>query len=92
MATKPRSRKRLTLKGPKGPQGRARTRGGAAAARPNGNHTRAIAGLSAQVEQIVKELQVQLTRIAQLQAQLDRVVREQDTEPPEERSERRERN
>jgi hypothetical protein len=51
---------------------------------------RAFARLSAQVQEIVKKLQVQLTRIGQLQAQLDRVVREQAPEAPEERIERRE--
>ena len=59
--------------GPVGPQGPA----GA----PGRNHTNEIATLSAQVEQLVKELQTQLTRIAQIQAQLDHIATGQSSSP-----------
>jgi hypothetical protein len=43
--------------------------------RAPGNHSREIARPAAQVRQIVTELQVQLTRIGQIQMQLDRLSR-----------------
>jgi len=42
--------------------------------------------LAAQIEEILKELQVQLTRIAQIQSQLDRLASGQ---PPEHTAEHR---
>lgn len=54
--------------GPRGPRGKTGPKG------PPGNHARDVARLSAQMEQVVRELQVQLTRIAQIQSQLDRIV------------------
>jgi hypothetical protein len=63
MAAKRRSPKTPNITvGPRGLRGRTGPAG------PTGrNHTAEIARLSAQVAQIVKELQVQLTRIAQIQ-------------------------
>jgi hypothetical protein len=52
--------------GPRGPAGPPGKRGP--------NHTAEIAALSAQISAIVKELQIQLMRIAQIQAQLDRLA------------------
>jgi hypothetical protein len=46
--------------------------------------------LSAQVSQLVKELQIQLTRIAQIQAQLDRFTRGEPTQLSERMTDRTE--
>jgi ribosomal protein L15 len=59
---------RTSGRGPRGPRGKTGPKG------PPGNHAREVARLSAQMEQVVKELQTQLTRIAQIQSQLDRIV------------------
>jgi hypothetical protein len=56
------------VRGPRGKTGATGPKG------PPGNHSREIARLSAQMDQIVKELQTQLTRIAQIQGQLERIV------------------
>jgi hypothetical protein len=48
-----------------------------------GNHAKPIAALAAQMNQVIRELQVQLTRIAQLQAQLDHLSREESPQPAE---------
>lgn len=56
-------------RGPIGPAGPAGPRGPAGP-----DHTKAIIALQHQVAQIVRELQTQLTRIAQIQAQLDHVA------------------
>jgi hypothetical protein len=45
------------------------------------DHATDVALLSAQVAQLVKELQTQLTRIAQIQAQLDHVAKLQAPQP-----------
>ena len=59
----PRGRRGKT--GPQGPQGP-----------PGRDNSQEIRVLSAQVAQIVKELQTQLVRIAQIQAQLDHLAGE----------------
>jgi hypothetical protein len=68
MAAKHRS-KATKLTGPRGPRGKA-GRAGPAGPAANGELRR----LAAQVNEVVTELQVQLTRIAQIQAQLDRLA------------------
>jgi hypothetical protein len=55
-------------RGLRGPQG------------PKGTNGESIARLVAQMNQVLGELQVQLTRIAQLQAQLDRLASGQSPE------------
>jgi hypothetical protein len=55
--------------GPRGPRGKTGPAGP-----PGHNHTAEIARLAASVNEIVKELHVQLMRIAQIQAQLDRLA------------------
>ena len=58
--------------GARGPRGKTGATGPPGSAGPPGpNHTKEIALLSAQVADIVRELQTQLTRIGQIQAQLD---------------------
>ena len=78
MAAKPRTTRKKTATraptqrgnaGPIGPAGPAGPPGVPGA--PGHDHTSEIAVLKAQVEQLVKELQTQLTRIGQIQAQLD---------------------
>ena len=56
-------------RGPAGPAGPAGPSGPAGL-----DHTKAILALQQQVGQIVRELETQLTRIAQIQAQLDQVA------------------
>jgi hypothetical protein len=62
--------------GPTGPQGPRGPRGPAGR-----SHTSEIAALTDQVEVLVRELKTQLIRIAQIQAQLDHLAKEQ-TVPP----------
>ena len=71
MAAKRRSqtKKPTGIRGPRGKTGA--TGAGGPAGPPGADHTNAIARLSAQVADIIRELQTQLTRIAQIQAQLD---------------------
>jgi hypothetical protein len=60
-------------RGATGPRGHIGARGPAGRRGPTGAiHTLDIARLTMQMADIVKEPQIQLTRIAQLQAQLDR--------------------
>ena len=77
MAAKRRSRTQKSA--PRGPRGRTGKSGATGATGPAGpagkNHTNEIAMLSAQVDQLVRELQTQLTRIGQIQAQLDHLSR-----------------
>jgi hypothetical protein len=64
-----------TPAGSRGRRGKTGAPGPAGPAGPPGHdHTREIALLSAQVAELVKELQAQLTRIAQLQTKLDHVT------------------
>jgi hypothetical protein len=74
---RPRS-KPIPVSGPRGPRGKPGPPG------PPGDGD--VKKLAAQVEEIVKELQVQLTRIAQIQSQLDRLASGQ---PPEHTAEHR---
>ena len=73
MAAKRRSRQPLKV-GPRGPRGRRGPPG-----RPANGELRRLA---AQVAEVVKELQLQLTRIGQMQAQLDRLATGQSPDPP----------
>jgi hypothetical protein len=59
--------KRKKPAGPRGPRGRTGPPG--LSGPPGPNHTSEIGVLSAQVAEVIRELQVQLTRIAQIQAQ-----------------------
>jgi Collagen triple helix repeat (20 copies) len=59
-------RGKIGLTGPVGPMGPA----GA----PGADHSKAITTLQGQLANVSQELQTQLTRIAQIQAQLDRVA------------------
>ena len=70
--------------GPPGPEGPPGAPG--APGSPAHNHTSEITMLKAQVDQLVKELQTQLTRIAQIQAQLDHVSTGQASAPKNRRS------
>ena len=72
------AKKETGLRGLRGKAGRV---GPAGPKGPPGNHTKEIARLSAQMDQVVRELQVQLSRIAQIQAQLDRLGRGQSIHP-----------
>ena len=76
--------------GPQGPTGATGERGSQGERGADGasghNHTDEIATLKAQMDQVVKELQTQLTRIAQMQAQLDHATSGQRTEPKNRRS------
>ena len=75
-------RGRTGPKGPQGPEGQRGERGAQGeAGAPGANHTSDIVILKGQVEQLVKELQTQLTRIAQIQAQVDHVSTGQASEP-----------
>lgn len=71
--------------GPRGPQGLPGAIGerGVQGERgtPGVDHSGEIAALKAQVDQLVKELQTQLTRIGQIQAQLDHVTTGRESEP-----------
>jgi hypothetical protein len=81
MAAKRRALKQQP-RGPRGPRGKTGPRGKAGPEGPPGHsHTREIARLSAAIHEIVKELHIQLTRIAQIQAQLDRLASGQPPEP-----------
>lgn len=68
MAAKHRSQTQKPT-GTRGPRGKT-----GAAGPPGADHTNAIARLSAQVADIIRELQTQLTRIGQIQAQLDHLA------------------
>ena len=72
MAAKRRPQPKTSTRGPRGKTGASGPAGPAGP--PGQNHTNEIAVLSAQVAQLVKELQVQLTRIAQIQAQMDHLA------------------
>lgn len=61
--------KRKKPAGPRGPRGKPGATGPPGPAGPN--QTKEIALLSAQVADLIRELQTQLTRIGQMQAQLD---------------------
>lgn len=65
--------------GPQGPPGATGAQG--TPGEPGHNHTGEIALMRAQIDQLVKELQTQLTRIAQLQAQLDHLTTGQMSAP-----------
>lgn len=67
-----------------GPRGRTGPRGPAGP--PGIDSTSHLAQLTAQVELLVRELQTQLIRIGQLQAQLDQVAGSQASEPQTRRS------
>jgi len=62
----------------RGPRGKSGPRGSTGPTGPAGpasaDQTGQIATLTAQVGALVKELRIQLTRIGQIQAQLDRLV------------------
>ena len=73
----------------RGPRGKVGPRGPAGPKGPPGNHAKEIRRLSAQIEQVVRELQIQLARIAQIQAQLDRLATGQKLEPWDHMRERR---
>lgn len=83
MAKRRKTRKRAKARGPRGLRGKTGARG------PRGHGSSAdhaqVVKLSAQMIEVLGELQVQLKRIAQMQVQLDRVV---SGRPPE-RVERR---
>ena len=69
MVAKRRTQRRPPPRGPRGPRGKRGERG------PQGRSgDGAVSRLAAQMEQVVKELQIQLTRIAQIQAQLDHLA------------------
>ena len=82
--------KRRARTGPTGPQGPAGPTGATGATGERGaagtDHTSEITMMRAQIDQLVKELQTQLTRIGQLQAQLDRVESGRSPEPQNRRS------
>jgi hypothetical protein len=69
----------------RGPRGKSGPRGPAGPSGPVGpaglDHSGAIATLTAQVGELVKELRIQLMRIAQIQVQLDRLASGQGIEP-----------
>lgn len=65
------AKKRRRKTGPRGPRGK---QGPAGPPGPPANHTKALAALAEHVDQIARELAVQLTRIGQIQAQLDRLA------------------
>ena len=71
--------KRKKPAGPRGPRGRTGPPG--LPGPPGPNHTSEIGVLSAQVAEVIRELQVQLTRIEQIQAQLDQVARGETPQP-----------
>jgi hypothetical protein len=71
MAKKRKTRKRVTGRGPRGLRGKTGRRG----PRGHGSSDHAeVVKLSTQMRDVLAELQVQLKRIAQIQAQLDRVA------------------
>ena len=72
MAVKRRSSQIKKPTGTRGPRGKTGATGTPGPPGPLGrNHTSDIARLSAQVADVIHELQTQLTRIGQIQAQLD---------------------
>jgi hypothetical protein len=77
MAAK-RGTSRKAAAGPRGPRGKTGPAGG--------DHASDIARLSSQVNQILKEQQIQLTRIAQMQVQLDRLATDQAPESAEKKT------
>ena len=64
----------------RGPRGKSGPRGKPGPRGPHGGNGESIALLMAQMNQVRGELQVQLRRIAQLQAQLDRLATGQSPE------------
>lgn len=79
MAAKHRSKKTKQQTGPRGLRGRTGPAGPVGPPGPASSGE--IRKLAAQVNEVVRELQVQLTRIAQIQAQLDRLSGGQASEP-----------
>ena len=83
----PEDRERAGRQGPVGPTGPAGPAGAQGEkGEPGRDHTSEIAVLRAQVELLVKELETQLTRIGQIQAQLDHISTGQSSEPRNRRS------
>ena len=72
--------------GPREPRGRTGRTGARGLQGPAGPSANGDLRLSSQVSEIVKELQTQLTRIAQIQAQLDRLATGQSPERRDRRS------
>jgi uncharacterized coiled-coil protein SlyX len=79
---------RTGLTGATGPRGSRGAKGTAGATGPVGpagppgpSHGTQIAALSQQVEELVRQLRTQLTRIAQIQAQLDHLTNRIEGEP-----------
>ena len=64
------------MRGPRGFTGRAGRQG-----KPGVNHTDELTALSNQMDQIVRELQTQLKRMAQMQLQLDHLAGFAPNEP-----------
>ena len=80
--TKDSRRPTKNLTSRRGPRGKTGATGLTGPAGPAGpDHAQEITVLSAQVGQLVRELQVQLTRIAQIQAQMDHLASGQAAEP-----------
>lgn len=84
MAATGRTKAPRALIGPRGPRGRT---GATGPAGPPSNGE--LKRLAAQVERIVKELHTQLTRIAQIQEQLDRFATGQSMQPRDPRRQER---
>jgi hypothetical protein len=72
MAAKRRSSQAPKTTGPRGPRGKPGPPGPSGP--PGANHTKEIALLFAQMADVIRELQTQLTRIGQIQAQLDHLA------------------
>jgi hypothetical protein len=82
MAAKRRSSRRIGRRGPGGLRGHAGKPGrrGHAGTPANGG---ALAELAAQMELVTKELKIQFTRMAQIQAQIDQMARGEPVESTE---------
>ena len=79
MAAKRRARRKVVLMtGPRGSRGKA---GRVGPAGPPGKANGEMARLAAQMNEVLRELQTQLMRIAQLQLQLDRLAAGQSPLP-----------
>ena len=87
MPARHRTAKRKTRTSSRGPRGKTGRRGPRGPTGRAGNDN--IAKLAAQMEQVLTELQYQLTRIAQIQAQLDRFAAGHEPESSERRRTRR---
>ena len=88
MKNRSRSRKPTALRGPRGVRGKIGPRGKPGARGPVGispDH-RDVMKLSAQMREVLKELQIQLMRIAQILAQLDLLMTGQPPDPAERRA------